>query len=454
MRRARGRGRDRAGRPGPGSSGAAGATVTVRAAWRFFLPLIFMTELNAISKSVIHAFLARLPHATTSLAGFNVAFTAYYAGSSATEVSYLVTLSWLRDRRSILPLLRFFCLITAGPVALALAVAFTAAGDWLYGGLFGASPAVVREAKLATFVFTLSAPFLIARAFTFGVLMINRRTMLISWSTLARLASLGGSLVLLPRFLSGAAAGAAALVTCMAVEAIVSGLLAARYFRALPAAAGPPPRIRELWRFAWPLMLNSSAEMGTVFVISIFLGRLLDPDLALAAFGVVHGLTSLMMSPMRNLLHTAQTLARTAADRAALRRFSVQVVVVFALIAIGLFDTPVSRVVLGRLMGLPLALEAACAPAMRLAFVMAAAWGFSALLRGFLAGARRTGSLALTGAGRLVVAAGVGALAFAARDLDGALLGLAAWFAGYGAEAVYLALRLRARPTVAGARIG
>ena len=207
-----------------------------------------MTELNAISKSVIHAFLARLPDATTSLAGFNVAFTAYYACGSATEVSYLVTISWLRDRRSILPLLRFFCLITAGPVALALVVAFTAAGDWLYGGLFGASPAAVREAKLATFVFCLSAPILIARAFTFGVLMINRRTMLISWSTLAPARPpLGGSLVLLPRFVSGAAAGAAALVTCMAVEAIVSGFFAARYFRALPAAAGPvPPRPRAV----------------------------------------------------------------------------------------------------------------------------------------------------------------------------------------------------------------
>ena len=423
------------------------APVTVRAAWRFFLPLIFMTELNAISKSVIHAFLARLPQATTSLAGFNVAFTAYYACSSTTEVSYLVTLSWLRDRRSILPLLRFFCLITCGPLALALTVAFTPVGDWLYGGLFGASPAAVHEAKLATFVFSLSAPFLIARAFTFGVLMINRRTMLISWSTLARLASLGGSLVVLPWFVSGAAAGAAALVICMAVEAMVSGLFATRYFRALPAAAGPPPRIRELWRFAWPLMLNSSAEMGTVFVISIFLGRLLHPDLALAAFGVVHGLAGLMMSPMRNLLHTAQTLARSAADRAALRRFAVQVVAVFALIAIGLFDTPMSHVVLGRLMGLSPELEAACAPAMRFAFVMAAAWGFSALLRGFLAGARRTGSLALTGAGRLVVAALVGSLAFAANDLDGALLGLGAWFAGYGAEAAYLARMSRRSPS-------
>ena len=53
------RGAARTGRPSAAAAGV--APVTVRAAWRFFAPLIFMTELNAISKSVIHAFLARLP---------------------------------------------------------------------------------------------------------------------------------------------------------------------------------------------------------------------------------------------------------------------------------------------------------------------------------------------------------------------------------------------------------
>ena len=45
-------------------------------------------------------------------------------------------------------------------------------------------------------------------------------------------------------------------------------------------------------------------------------GLLADPDLALAAFNIVYGLVSLLMSPMRNLLQTAQTLARTVADAA------------------------------------------------------------------------------------------------------------------------------------------
>lgn len=421
--------------------------ITVRGAWRFFLPLIFMTELNAISKSVIHAFLARLPEATVAIAGFNIAFASYYAFSSATEAAQMITISWLRSRDAIFPLLRFFCLITSAPVTLALVLALTPAGDWFFGTLFGASPDAIREAKIATFIFSLSAPVLIVRGLTFGLLMINRRTMLISWSTMVRLASLGVSLLVFPYLLSGAAAGAAALVTCMLVETIVSAVFAARYFRALPATDpdAPRPRARELWRFAWPLMLNSSTELGAVFVISIFLGRLADPDLALAAFGVVHGLTSLLMSPMRNLLPTAQTLARSVADQGALLRFAAQAVIVFALIALGLYGTPMRDVILEQWMGLSPELEAACAPAMRFAFLMAAAWGFSALLRGFLAGERRTTSLAFTGGVRLVVPALVAGATLFTHDLDGAALGLFAWFSGYGAEALWLFSRMRAR---------
>ena len=49
----------------------AAATIRIGGAYRFFLPLIFMTELNMISKSVIHAFLARADNPSVALAGFN-----------------------------------------------------------------------------------------------------------------------------------------------------------------------------------------------------------------------------------------------------------------------------------------------------------------------------------------------------------------------------------------------
>ena len=82
-------------------------TVTLSTAYRFFVPLIFMTELNMISKSVINAALARTPDQNVTLAAFHVAFTLYFALSSSTEVCAVLTLGYLKTRRALAPLLRF-----------------------------------------------------------------------------------------------------------------------------------------------------------------------------------------------------------------------------------------------------------------------------------------------------------------------------------------------------------
>ncbi|MBT6912897.1 MAG: hypothetical protein HOA21_17215, partial [Rhodospirillaceae bacterium] len=114
-----------------------------------------MTELNMISKSVINAALARSPDQNVTLAAFHVAFTLYFALSSSTEVCSLLTLSYLKTKRALLPLVRFMVLIVLVPWSIAQLVAFTYLGDWAFGGLFGASEAVVAEAKTATFLLSL-----------------------------------------------------------------------------------------------------------------------------------------------------------------------------------------------------------------------------------------------------------------------------------------------------------
>jgi O-antigen/teichoic acid export membrane protein len=428
----------------PSVSETSGA-LRLRSAYRFFLPLIFMTELNMISKSVVHAFLARMTQAETALAGFNVSFTFYYSVTSATEVSALLTLSYAKDRQSLLQLLKFFCLLIALPWTLTLCVAFTELGTWLYRDLFGASDEAVRQAKLATFVFSLSAPVLVLRAFSFGLLMLSQRTIFITYATFFRLASLGASLIVIPWYIDGAAAGAAALVFCMFVETCVSWLFAWPEFRRLPrhAEGWSVPKFRELWRFAWPLMLNSSSEMGMVFAINIALGRLASPDLALAAFGVVHGLVSLLMSPLRNLVHTAQTLIHSSQDFRVLVRFTAQLSVIFSVLGAVLFLTPLEHWVLHDIMGLEPRLEDYVSTGMQMAFLMAGVWGFSALFRGVLAGRRSTTMLATTGLARVSAAAGVAALGLSLGAVNGAILGLIAWLSGYASEAALLYRKLR-----------
>jgi progressive ankylosis protein len=411
----------------------------------FFFPLVFMANLNMISKSVIHAFLARLADPELVLAAFSISFTFYYTLTSSTEVHVLLSISYLRDRRSIRHLLGFFCLLVAPPVAAAQIVAWTPLGAWIYGGLFGGSAEVVAQAQLATFYFSLSAPVLMVRSVSFALIMVHRRTVWITLSTLVRLLSLGVSLVLLPRVLSGASVGAAALVTCMAVEAVFALMAAWRYFRALPADAGPHPSYGELWRFAWPLVINQSMEMGLVMTINIFLGRLDRAELALASFGVVQGLGNVLLGPLRNLVQTAQALAHTRADVRVLLRLTAWLVVGSTLGIAAVFLSPLRLAVLAGVMGLRGDLLAYSEPAVMMTFVVAGVWGYAALFRGLLASARRTTTVAFSALSRIALVVLVGSSTLLLPHANGAVIGILAWAAAYAAEAGVLGWRLASR---------
>ncbi|MCP5150311.1 MAG: hypothetical protein H6983_09835 [Ectothiorhodospiraceae bacterium] len=425
------------------SAGDASPRVSLSGAYRFFLPLVFMTELNMISKSVIHAFLARTADPSVTLAAFNTAFTFYYTVTSATEVITYLTISYLRDRTHLARIVGFVSLVVSVPVALAWLVAFTALGDWLYGTVFGASAQTVAQARTVTFVLSISAPILVARGVAFALLMMNRRTPLITLSTLVRLLSLAGSLLLWPLALDGAAIGAAALVTCMLAETVFAWAFAARNLRELPRAGTEAPGAATMWRFSWPLVLNQTSEIGAIFVVNLFLGRLAHPDLALAAFGVVHGLVGLLFSPMRNLVQTAQTLVANRDDARVMVGFTLQLVAFFATLAYVLFHTSLETWVLRGVMGLTAELADYCVPAMRACFAMALFWALAALFRGLLAGARTTGMLAVTGGLRVVTVTVVGMATVVSPTLNGALVGLAAWILAYVAEVVVLGWRLR-----------
>lgn len=415
----------------------------LRDCYWFFGPLVLMVELNMMSKSVIHAFLARTDNPSATLAAFNAAFTFYFAITAASEVTTLLCLSFLKSRADSLRLSGFAALVLALPIATALAVALTSVGNMLFGGWFGLGTTAQIEARWAVGLLLISAPFLIVRANAFALLMLARRTIVITFSTLVRLLSLTVSLAVLPRWLDGAAIGAGALVICMATEALFAWGFAWRHLMALPATRDSRESIGRYWSFAWPLIINASAELGSIFVINLLLGRLRTAELAIAAFGVVHGLVSLLMAPVRNLAQSAQTLVGRREDVRVILVFAVQLVAFFTLLALALFETPLRTMILRRLMGLTPELAAYCAPALAISFAMAAFWGCTALFRGLLAKARTTGSLAASGVLRIATAAVVGALALLDPGLNGATLGMAAWILSYAVEAAVSTWRLR-----------
>ena len=417
-------------------------TLRLRDAYVFFTPLVLMVELNMISKSAIHAFLARTETPNVTLAAFNAAFTFYYAVTSATELMTVLSLSYMKSRGDVIRLMSFTALLLVLPMSLVLFIALSPTGNTMFGDWFGLSSAAQEQARQACALLLLSMPVLLMRGVAFALLMLNRRTLVITWSTLIRLMSLGLSLVFLPNWLDGAAIGAGALVFCMFAETVFAWCMAWRHILELPVVRQTRDSFMGYWRFSWPMMVNQSAEMGTVFTINLFLGRLAEAELAIAAFGVAHGLVSLLMGPMRNLLQTAQTLVAQREDVRVMLVFSAQLVSGFTLLALVLFQTSLRDTILLDIMGLTPELAQYCEPAMRVAFLMAAFWSATALFRGLLAKARTTTSLAVSGSLRIAAAALVGALSLVYPDVNGALLGISAWIFSYSIEAAFSSWRL------------
>ncbi|MBM3343925.1 MAG: hypothetical protein FJY56_17710 [Betaproteobacteria bacterium] len=421
----------------------ANTPLTVRTAVLFFLPLILTTELHQLSHALVHGFLARLGDPTTTLAAFSVAFAFNTTFSGIISVGTQAGMAYITDKRSFWRVTRFYFFLSLAPFVFIETIALTSLGDWLFGTLMGASAEVTRLAKAAAAVMGLWIFPNQIRNIATALCMMHRRTMLISHSTIVRLASQALLLLVLPFWMEGAVAGAASLVGCMIVEAIYMLWVSRPFYKALPERGGEPARYRQMWRFSWPLMVTTITENGVMFVINFFLGRLANPDLALAAFGVVNALKSLVASPLRNLAQTAQALVHSRADMRVILQFANRLTLVYAVLVALMFYTPLRDVILGNIMGLSGELRDYAIPGVQMIMLVAVCWGYSSLFRGLLSAMRKTQIIAGSALIRLVVVIAVGSVTLIAPNLNGAAVGVAAIGAAFLAEAAILGWRLR-----------
>jgi len=408
----------------------------------FFLPLIFMTELIQISHSITNAFLARLSIPTETLAAFNIAFAFNITTGGITMASTQTGISFITDWKSLHRVFRFIGTIVLVPFTIVEVVSLSPLGDIIFGHWMGASPEVVRQAKVASAVMGFWTFPIFIRNLSYAMIMIRRRTILITYATLIRVAALIGFLMLYSRWFDGALVGAMATVSGMSVEGVFMVLAARPFFLELNRSSRDITGYRDYWRFSWPLMLTQVSENGVLFVVNSFLGRLVNPDLALASFGVVHGLVRVILAPLRNLVQTAQSLISHKDDLKVMFRFMAGLLLLYVGIIFVLFYTPIQNWVLGGVMGLTEELYRYCLPAAKLTFTIAVFWATAALLRGILSAMRKTGAIAVTAGIRLLVVAVIGSVTFIQSDVNGAVLGVLAIAGAFAAETIVLGWRL------------
>jgi len=143
---------------------------------------------------------------------------------------------------------------------------------------------------------------------------------------------------------------------------------------------------------------------------TVALARLPDPQVSLAALGVVKAIANLLESPIIMVLHASTALARGLASRAALWRF----VLLAGSVLSGLFLLLCWEPVYGLLMGRVFGASGEVSAAARVAFLLLVPWPFVIAWRRFFQGV-----MIYEGRGRMLAWAATGRLAWVAAALAG-----------------------------------
>ena len=338
----------------------------------------------------------------------------------------------------------------SGAIALLLfliieSVALTDLGDFLFGRLMGASNEVVRQARIASAIMAIWVFPIFIRNIFYALAMLNQKTILITISTSIRLVSLFIFLFIYSFWLDTAAVGALAMVSCMVLEALFMVIISAPKIRMMDKSKQTYSSYKDMWRFSWPLMITQVTENGVGLTINFFLGRLANPDLALAGFGVVLGILRTLLSPLRNVVQTAQALIKSRQDLRIMILFATLTVVVFCALVLVTFNTPLRPIILVNVMGLTEEIIMYTSSGFQMMFIVAVFWGYAALFRGILSAMRLTGAIAFTAILRLVVVVIIGSSALFYSQLNGSVIGVLAISISFAVETVVLWVRLRHR---------
>ena len=324
---------------------------------RFYAPLAATSLLLTLTNPLLTSALSRSVNPELTLAGFGVAFSLCGVLYSPLLVGQQVAATKLLSGLRFGPIQNFWLRIGGLCSLVAVAVAFTPVGEWVFGGVMGVSGDIFDEARAAIALLA-PVPLLTAvRAVHQGRLVAGHRTNLIAVATGARTAVVALVAVVLTRSTPGGAwVGAAAFTTGLLVETIlVAGARAGAEGASHPVAAeGVEPGATDdrLLRFSAPLMVNELLWWSTPVLINSVLARSPFPAEAIAAFVVVEGVAWFLAAPVGQYQHVSIGLVDCKHAHRTLQRWSYLLATAVALLIAAVSIPQVRRAALGAVFGL------------------------------------------------------------------------------------------------------
>ena len=338
------------------------ARVTQSGILRLWAPLEAAWLLMAVEGPFLAAILARLPNPTYGLAAFGVACGFSWMFESPVILMMSAATALVENRHS-LRKLRAFCYALNGIITLGLALfVLPPVFYWVTGTLMGL-PRELNELAHPACVLLLPWPSAIGyRRFYQGILVRSGLTRRIAYGTTLRLATMGGTALVLATLtrLPGAMVGTAALSCGVVTEAVASRFWAREAVRRL-LATPPSPEYRQqplgtraIIHFYLPLALTSMLAVGVNPMVAFFLGRSRMPLESLAVMPLVNGMVFAFNTAGLTFQEVAITLFSLDRDNFhSLKRFAGWLAVITSCSLALLVFTPLLGVWLETIAGLP-----------------------------------------------------------------------------------------------------
>ncbi len=423
--------------------------ISFREILRFYLPLLLTSQMMTLSGPLINVAVGRASDPKLDLAGYWIGFSILMFIESpcliTQQVAATLTTGYWSFRKILL------CSFGAGLMAsvTVLLVALTPLRDIVFIQLIHTTPEVMaRGADVLLYLTPL--PILIAiRGAGNGLAILEKKTLLIARATAFRvivLASVVGVVVALQTG-SGALAGAGALLAGLLVETIlilVSVFPFIRKRRNNRHNDQTHLSFGEIFRIAMPLSVAAYVWTISRPIVNAILGRLPDPVLAQAGFGVVAPIVLLTCSPLWALQNVSLILVKTRQDLTRVIRFSVTLSLLFSATILFLLISPLRELVLRGAFSLSADMIIVVTPALFLIVLEPYFLAWRSVAQGLLMQAKKTNVIGNVSLIKLLVVTSVGVwFVFFKPGVNGTLLGTALFIGGDFVDGLFCGLKTR-----------
>ncbi|WP_010677468.1 hypothetical protein [Bacillus timonensis] len=252
-----------------------------------------------LSHIIINSTLVRADNSEFILASYAIAMSLFGITERLGNLLRQTCSSLVRDRTSYQLILRFSFYLIFGLMLIAIGVAYTPVGDFIFSKIFGAKVNMVDEIKEIYQVLIFVTIFSASRCVAQGVIIYNRQT---KWLTIGMVIRIAAMYLLSLYFIQSdqitGTTGAIIFLLGMMIECLISIIEARKLVRKMPEKHEEQQveSKTSIFKFYSPLMFSSVIVVMIGPAINVSLGKTDDIELAIASYAIAMSVTQLVLS--------------------------------------------------------------------------------------------------------------------------------------------------------------